>query len=162
MKIRKGYVSNSSSSSFIVGEDLSDKGVACLELSKEVKERLNNHSWGFEEFDKNKILLDLDRKYFLTELVSDSEDQKYDAIKSVENYYYEEGDLGKSPRCYELFNEYKVDCDRSVWLLKQHDVAKSYNKKQFLKFLRETYPYHRFIVSMNEDGFEVKVVEDNE
>ena len=35
MKIRNGYVSNSSSSSYIVNKDLSQFGIACIKLTKE-------------------------------------------------------------------------------------------------------------------------------
>ena len=130
MKIRNGYVSNSSSSSYIVDTDLNNKGIACLELTEQQKKLIN----GFKSFIDETIEIDVNKPYYLTEYIYG--DKQYDEIKKVKHMFYDQGELNGSPRNEEYYNEYQYDFT-SVYLRKEHDIAKqmSFNKfvQQFKK-----------------------------
>ena len=73
MKIRSNYVSNSSSSSFIVTKDLNNKGISCLKLNEKQLELLRG--WKCWEEDKESFEPKENQEYYLTEYISDCDDQ---------------------------------------------------------------------------------------
>ena len=129
MKIRSNYVSNSSSSSYIVDKDLSDKGIACLKLTKAQKELLN----GSKIYDETIVIPDTDKDIYLTEFICECEN-KYEYIQKCNHIFYQEGELNGTPRDEDYYNEYTMDYGRSVYILKEHDVAK---QMSFNKFVTE-------------------------
>ncbi len=73
MKTRVSFVSNSSSSSFLVPFDAFEKyGVHCVKLSDEIVECLNKY---FEDFNGNKVDFSKSKDWWLTEMVSDCMEQ---------------------------------------------------------------------------------------
>lgn len=152
MKIRKGYVSNSSSSSFLVTQDLTDKGVTCLKLSQVQKDRIN----GSIIYDE-KVWLDTTKDFYLTEFISDGWEDKYKVIEGVEHILYQEGDLGESPRCEEYCNEYRVG-NTSVYLLKEHDNARQMLFTQFAKEYKKMQLPYEVIVRYEKDGVKLLYV----
>ena len=151
MKIRKGYVSNSSSSSFIVAQDLTDKGIACLKLSQAQKELIN----GSVIYDE-KIWLDVNKDFYLTEFICDDE-KKYDIIDGVEHVFYQEGQLCGEPRNPDYCNEYNLGYN-SVYLLKKHDVAKQMTFNQFVNKYRKSDLPKEVIVKFEDDGVKLTYV----
>ena len=77
MKIRTNYVSNSSSSSYIVPSNLTDKGVACIKLSKE---QIDNLSKTLEQ-EELKMLCSF-QEYWLTRPIKAYEDDEIYSILS--------------------------------------------------------------------------------
>lgn len=134
MKIRSNYVSNSSSSSFIVTKDLTNEGIACLKLTQAQKEKIN----GSTIYDKT-IGLDLNKDFWLTQFISDCNDRKFDIIESAEHILYSEGDLGEECRDDTYYNEYQIDGDISVYILKEHDEIKQIKFKEFVKNFKEQF-----------------------
>ena len=78
MKLRKNFVSNSSSSSFLMPMDVSGMGVACIKLSNEVIECFRQY---LTDFDGKKVDLSASKEWWLTELVSDCEENYGDLSK---------------------------------------------------------------------------------
>ena len=91
MKVRLNYVSNSSSTSFLVSEDLTSKGTACIKLTRAQKELLNGSLINDKE---ERIGINLDKDLYLTEFVSDCDDEKWDIVTRVERIPYESVALG--------------------------------------------------------------------
>lgn len=148
MKIRSNYVSNSSSSSFIVTKDLTNEGIACLKLTQAQKEKIN----GSTIYDKT-IGLDLNKDFWLTQFISDCNDRKFDIIESVEHILYSEGDLGEECRNDTYYNEYQIDGDTSVYILKEHDEIKQIKFKEFVKNFKEQFGKDAdVLVEYTEDG----------
>ena len=151
MKVRLNYVSNSSSSSFVVLQDLSSKGINCLKLSKEQKELLN----GFVPYlGESAIIFDLDREVYLTQYISDCSD-KYDSVMEVVHCFYDEGQLNETPRCEDIFNEYQQEFGESIYLLKKHDIAKQMSLNQFVKEYKKTEMPKEFLVKYEDDGIKL-------
>lgn len=150
MKIRKGYVSNSSSSSFIVTQDLTNKGISCIKLSEEQKELINGTNiYG------DIINLDLDKDYWLTQFLSDCTNL-YDTLTEYEHIFYQEGQLNETPRCEDFYNEYQVgEFGDSVYLLKKHDIAKQMSLSKFVKEHKKTEFPQNFIVKYEDDGIKL-------
>ena len=78
MKLRSGFVSNSSSSSFLMPMDVSDIGVECIKLSDEVIECFKQY---LTDFDGKNVDLSASKEWWLTRMVSDCEDHYSDLRK---------------------------------------------------------------------------------
>ena len=158
MKIRNGYVSNSSSSSFLVSEDLTSKGIACLKLTRAQKELLNG---ALIQGGETRIGVDVNKDLYLTEFVSDCDDRKWDIVTSVEHMLYESGQICGEPYAEEYFNEYQIDGDTSVYLRKEHDEAVQMEFGKFVKEFKKTYDIKtNVIVKYKEDNCIIlKIVE---
>ena len=91
MKIRSGYVSNSSSSSFIVAAKPSS--VPALKLPKEYVDRLRKHA---VDWDGKPLVLPPGDELWLTAFVSDCRDGDWDELK--QGCAYMEGELAEEPR----------------------------------------------------------------
>lgn len=80
MKIRNGYVSNSSSSSFLVPVEIKGR-ISSIKLPKEIWKAIekNHVEWNGEKFDMSSS-----DEWWLTELISDCEEQ-YDTISKIEH-----------------------------------------------------------------------------
>ena len=123
MKIRTGFVSNSSTTSFIVTRDLTDDGYACLKLTKEQLRKMTGYAvWHWVDGDYKEIQFkpEKGKDYWLTQYVGDCEELPQD----MEKFEYYGGQHGNVPYDYEYFNEYQFPGSYSVYLLKEHDEAK--------------------------------------
>lgn len=152
MKYRLGFVSNSSSSSFIVNKDLTDIGISCLKLTEAQINRLR----GYESLDGVINIRDDVKNLWLTQYISDCS-QVYDEIDKVEHLMYDEGCLNEEPREERLFNEYQTE-GNSVYLLKCHDDSEQMSINQFIKRYKKDNLPQDVIVTFESDGVCLKYV----
>lgn len=150
MKIRSSYVSNSSSSSFIVKKDLSDMGISCIKLNAEQLKRMD----GMKDWDDNVFIYDENKEYWLTELISDGYDDKYDIAKENMVFHYDEGGHGE-PYAEEYYNEYDTGF-KSVWLRKEHDNAKEMTLDKLVNTIKQDHGNCKVLVEY-EGGKEIKL-----
>ena len=144
------YVSNSSSSSFIVTKDLTLKGINCLKLSEEQKKLID----GYKNYDEQ-ISINPEQDYWLTQFISDCS-SLYDNIHDVNHVYYQEGQLNETPRNEDFYNEYQIsEFGESVFLLKQHDVAKQMSLSKFVTEYKKTELPRQFLVKYEDDGIKL-------
>lgn len=132
MKVRMGFISNSSSSSFlasssfIVFEDLSSRGIPCLKLSNEQMNRID----GFRHFEGEPAIHFNGRQGFLTKfIVNRCYGIENDILESVEWHYYANGNNCK-PCKDDCYNEHKFG-KNSFYILKDHDSAEQMTISQF-------------------------------
>lgn len=148
MKIRSNYVSNSSSSSFIVTKDLSDLGISCLKLTRAQKEKIN----GSVCYDE-KVIIYPDKDYWITEFINDGDDRKWDIIeKGGEHIIYSEGQMCGEPYDDRFYNEYPIDGDVSVFIRKEHDEAKQMSFNKFAKKFKENFGSSEVLVEYTNDN----------
>jgi len=135
MKNRLGFVSNSSSSSFIVvGKE---PEVSCVKLDPDIAKRILYFLKSGDNYiaakDKKKINFDEKKEYFLTSYLSDSGDPT-EPIEDLEHYPYLGGNHGGP-------YEYNGKKDRVLFLLKgeedEYDSIyirkKDLNPRQYFK-----------------------------
>ena len=113
MKIRNGFVSNSSSSSFIVinNESLIPKGINYSKLNKEQKERLVKQ--GFE--------IDVKDNIFLTQFISDCLDEHFQMWHDEDSGIERKGVLeyGDGGHGHPYDEEQYDEISDNVWLNKE-------------------------------------------
>lgn len=154
MKIRLGYVSNSSSSSFLCSKDVSHLGVDCIKLSREQVIAMNAIcTWDGTVIHK----LDPDKEYYVTEYIPDYE-YKYDNLKESDAYIceYDSGGFG-GPYDEDMYNEYNTAFS-SVYIRKSDDVAEQMSFHKFYKSYMEAGLPREVIVEYKEDGVFLKWV----
>ena len=151
MKIRNGYISNSSSSSYIVNKDLSQFGISCIKLTKEqmmlIHDNPTDNIINFANYDVD---------CYLTQFVCS--DSQYEEIKKVEHILYQEGQMNCEPREKDLYNEYDSEFGYSVYILKQHDMAKKMTLNEFVKEYKRTDLPKEFLVKYEKDGIKLKYI----
>lgn len=157
MKMRNGFVSNSSSSSFIVKKDLSDKGISCLKLTDEQLKLMDGYKqW---EEDKETFHPEPGQDYYLTEFISDC-DERWGEIRDMDGAFeYASGGHG-GPYDEEDYNEYSGEF-ASVWLHKEHDVAKQMSFGQFVCDFLADFGNSDVIVKYEKDSIVLMRVELN-
>ena len=154
MKIRSNYVSNSSSSSFIVTKDFTNSGITCLKLNKKQLELMKGYKLWTE--DKESFEPKENQDYYLTEYLSDC-DKRWEKLKEMKDAFeYSCGGHG-GPYDEDMFNEYNCDFGY-VYLMKIHDEAKQMSFNKFVKKFKEDYGNSDVIVKYDENGINLKVV----
>lgn len=150
MKIRSGFVSNSSSASYLVLKDLSEIGIKCVKLTQSqisyirerYKKEIDSNDFSFiskEQFD----FVNLHDNIWITQFIADGTNasekiEDEEIIKDGEKSFYFEGDLSESPRDEEDFNcLIDDDYDGGVWIFnednKDHKVM---SIDEIIKFLK--------------------------
>lgn len=134
MKVRTNYVSNSSSCSWIVKKDLSELGIGCIKLTIEQLNLIK----GYPDWDNNMFDFDENKEYWLTEFISDCYEHKYEVAKENSVFHYSEGGH-YGPYEESAYNEYIADDGSSVWIRKEHDVAKEMTINKFANSIKKEY-----------------------
>jgi hypothetical protein len=148
MKIRSNYVSNSSSSSFIVTKDLNDKGIACIKLNDKQIELLRG--WKCWEDDDESFEPKENQEYYLTQYISGCEYKWEELHEMSDAFEYSNGGHG-GPYDEEMFNEYQTKFE-SVWLRKEHDEAKQMSFGEFVKYYLENFGNNDVLVKHENDS----------
>ena len=134
MKVRTNYVSNSSSCSWIVRKDLSEFGIGCIKLTIEQLNLIK----GYPDWDNNMFDFDENKEYWLTEFISDCYEHKYEIAKDNSVFHYDGGGH-HGPYDEDCYNEYILDDGSSVWIRKEHDVAKEMTINKFANSIKKEY-----------------------
>ena len=133
MKLRTNYVSNSSSSSFVIPVDLSDSGVLCYPIP----------ATSLDDFCRSLgVKLDPQKKWYLTRFITcaDETSGAYDKVTSVEHYVYADGEMDGEPYYADDEQFCMVSPVEGIWmyrsdiseeLLSYKDLCKKLNKHIF-------------------------------
>ena len=111
MKTRNGYVSNSSSSSFLLPHPVNGHAVSCIKLPREIWKAIekNHIEWDGKKFD-----MSASDEWWLTDMVSDCDDT-YSEICDIENSIaYLEGDT-------QPYGSYDEDGEKNYIIFKKGD-----------------------------------------
>ena len=150
MKIRSGFVSNSSSASYLVLRDLSEIGIKCVKLTTSqisyIRERYAKEidSNGFSFISKEQLdFVNSHDDIWITRFIADCTNsfekiEDGEIVKESEKSFYFEGDLSESPRDEEDFNcLIDDDYDGGVWIFKEDDKDhKTMSIDEIIKFLK--------------------------
>lgn len=157
MKIRTTYVSNSSSSSYIVFKDLTSLGIPCMKLNTEQVKKILDYIKADPYY-----IVDIPDNYYnkdiyLTTYISDCRDGLYDILRKEVGIMYDEGELNEEPRAEEYYNQYPTNIvEESWWIRKEHDNNKQMKLKELIKYLQDSELPKEFIVEHTSDGINLK------
>lgn len=148
MKTRTNYVSNSSSSSYIVPIDLTDKRISCIHLTKDQIESISK-SIDSDDLDLFRTFSD----YWLTRPIKEYEaDSVYDALESVSKVPYSAMQMCGEPYDEDQFFCYNVSGD-SVYLSLQDIKGEIITRKSLCKLLREKFTAdQKFILNFSNNS----------
>lgn len=146
MKIRTGFVSNSSSSSFLVPGDLSEHGIACFKLTedqvKNIRERIEKSK--HENFKREKLsFFDSHKDIWVTKFINDGTPDYGRLDELCENIEYFDGQLCEEPYDEDLF-EILVDdgWDGVIWIYGEDSRPRGLVKK-ILRFFKGKMEHRR-------------------
>lgn len=119
MLMRNGWVSNSSSSSFIVDADLKDLGINCWKIPRGWYKAFEDDV-NADVSEEDKIHLDFEKDYWLTAFVEFYDDDLYRKFQEHEVAVFGDGQMGGEPYDEEFFEEVWKDKygEHSVWVPK--------------------------------------------
>lgn len=153
MKIRTTYVSNSSSSSYIVFKDLTSLGIPCMKLNTEQAKKILD-AIKADPYYKVDIPDDCYNKdIYLTTYIADCRDGLYETLRQEFSIMYDEGELNEEPRAEEYYNQYPTNIvEESWWIRKEHDNNKQMKLKKLIKYLQDSELPKEFIVEHTPTG----------
>lgn len=153
MKQRSGFVSNSSSSSFIVFEDLSSKGIPCLKLNDEQMKRID----GFQYFEDYPAIHFEGRQGYLTKFITGYYDAENNILESIERHHYADGDSDGTSYDCDCYNEHQIG-NNLFYILKDHDSAEQMTISQFAAKIKREYGNIEVLVQNEREGIFLKIL----
>lgn len=153
MKIRTKYVSNSSSSSYIVCRDLTSEGIACVKLDATTVDKIRT-SCLYEDLQK----LNTFSEYWLTRPIKEYEtDAIQDLINSVDRAFYCDHQMSGYPYDEEYFFGFSVG-DDTVYMQLDHVSGLVVSRKQLCKILKEKYSKdQKFILNISNNSVTLEI-----
>ena len=147
MKIRTGFVSNSSSSSYVVNADLTSFGIRCLAIDPSRLRSVQRWLNAFKLSSEPEVVLDPNTQWYVTRYITEYEpDGVYDALDKHTKFDYMTGQLDGTP--YEdgeddpeIYRSPGGDDYRdAVYIRKEHTVMAVMKPAEVAEFVRKTYP----------------------
>ena len=134
MKKRSGFVSNSSSSSFIIiGKEPGDLNIEYKKLdqavAKKIFEYVQKQRLDFTDLEEPEIIWNGTDPIFLTQHLVDIDNALFKDYMFVS---YVEGDHDFTPHCEEKYAKKINKVDPGVYVLKSH-LDPNFDKKEFVK-----------------------------
>lgn len=153
MKIRTNYVSNSSSSSYIVARDLTSEGIACVKLNATAVDKIRTSCW-YEGLQT----LNTFSEYWLTRPIKEYEpDNVQDLINSVDKVIYCDHQMSGYPYDEEGFFGFAVG-DDTVYMQLNHVSGLVVSRKQLCKILKEKYSKNqKFILNISNNSVTLEI-----
>lgn len=167
MKVRNGFVSNSSSSSFLLSFEPKDSNVKYVKLTENQKKYLlENFSESNDEDEKKAFkLLSKCNDVWLTQFISDCRDEFGKFIDSMneEDYaHYACGEMSEDPYDPEHFNQIDHDemSDVHVWIRCEDDKDNfKMSTAELCKFLKKEHKNDMFNVFSFGDRLEISRID---
>lgn len=161
MKIRTSFVSNSSSSSYIVNRDLTEDGILCAPI---IRERLD----ALEDFinlcrldGDDPVKLDRNSEWYVTRFITEYErDRVYANLKEVGAIDYCDGQASGVPYDWEddysdtICVDHGYDEYDSVYMRREHTSACEYTVEDLVDYLRTKYPEATKFVALSGNNSE--------
>lgn len=173
MKFRAGFVSNSSSSSYVICADLTDAGIRCIPIKSTRLQAVQDwiNACGFES-----CTLDPEKQWYVTRFITEYEsDAVYQALDQYEKHEYCGGQTDGTPyddwEEDEAYSEFYVskgaDYRDHVYIRKEHtDMVSMEDANAVAEFLRQLFPdaksFDAYRVEDHIEVFPVKHVTDEE
>lgn len=147
MKIRTKYISNSSSSSYIVPRDLTAQGVACIKLSTASADKFKASSVCADTH-----VYDSFSELWLTRPIKEYEsDEVYALMDSIQKEEYCCFQMDGTPYDESYFFGYKVGCD-IVYMHIQHITDELMTRTQLCRFIKNKFcKDQKFILNFSEN-----------
>lgn len=161
MKIRNGFVSNSSSSSYIVCEDLTSMGLRCFRIPAKHLDAVSHWLIVSRIFDDPVTELDPNKEWYVTRFVTEYERDEtiYDKLKEIGAVAYCDGQMNGLPYDWCDDDPYTVCVDHgdneydSVYMRREHTDACEKMTQELVEYLKSKYPdATRFMVVPRESG----------
>ena len=161
MKIRNGFVSNSSSSSYIVCEDLTSIGLRCFRIPAKHLDAVSHWLIVSRIFEDPVTELDPNKEWYVTRFVTEYERDEtiYDKLKEIGAVAYCNGQMDGVPYDWCDDDPYTVcvaqgdDEYDSVYMRREHTDACEMTVDELPEYLRSKYPEAtKFVVLPGENN----------
>lgn len=142
MKIRTSYVSNSSSSSYVICRDMTDDGIGCYKLRPDMYAAVAK-SLG--------VSLAPDKDWYVTRFLTYADDRNgnYDKLISGEHYVYMDGEMSGNPYMNDDGDCWGVEVTPGIWMYDTDIGDRVVTRTELLKLLPKRC---KFLYQVESDG----------
>lgn len=142
MKLRLSYVSNSSSSSYVICRDMTSEGVSCFKLEKSMYPAVAK-SLG--------VSLSESKDWYVTRFLTYEDDSNgnYDKLISGEHYIYMDGEMSGNPYMTDDGEYAGVEVTPGIWMYNTDIGDKVVTRSELLKLLPKRC---KFLYKVESDG----------